>query len=242
MGNEVIESGQDKPVQSKQVALVNPMQLMQIALESNADLDKLSKLMDLQERWESGQAKKSFYEAMANFQKNCPDIKKLKDGHNCKYAPLGDIVSQIRDLLADCGLSFRFEQDSANGIITITCVVTHKDGHSERTSMTAGADLSGNKNAIQGIGSTWTYLQRYTLIGALGITTADSDIDGRLPQDTSMVTNADQKILKIIRSRGESDADFFRWASNLLKKNVSSFDDLSEEQIQWFLRKMEGKK
>ena len=44
--------------------------------------------------------------------------------------------------------------------------------------MTADKDTSGNKNSIQSIGSTRTYLQRYTLIGALGLSTAEDDTDG----------------------------------------------------------------
>jgi hypothetical protein len=45
--------------------------------------------------------------------------------------------------------------------------------------MSAGADSTGNKNNIQSIGSTRTYLQRYTLVGALGLSTADEDNDGK---------------------------------------------------------------
>ena len=49
--------------------------------------------------------------------------------------------------------------------------------------MEVQADKSGSKNVIQAVGSAVTYGQRYTLIGALGITTADEDIDGRLPDE-----------------------------------------------------------
>ena len=45
--------------------------------------------------------------------------------------------------------------------------------------MSAGKDDSGQKNQIQQTASTHTYLQRYTLIGALGLSSADEDIDGR---------------------------------------------------------------
>lgn len=232
---EVIEQPQPTSVS------LNPLQLVQTAVESNADIDKLERLMGLQERWEKQNSRKRFLEAMAEFQRTCPDILKLKKAHNSSYAPLGDIVAQIREPLADCGLSYRFEQDHNNGI-TVKCIVSHLDGHSETTQMTAGADTSGSKNAIQAIASTVTYLSRYTLTAALGIVTADADLDGRLPQDTSMVANADQKILEVMSSRNQTEADFFVWASKVLKKNVNSFDDISEEQTQWFLRKLEGKK
>jgi hypothetical protein len=50
-------------------------------------------------------------------------------------------------------------------------------GHSEENTLMAGKDDSGNKNGIQAIGSTVTYLQRYTLKAALGLA-AGADDDG----------------------------------------------------------------
>jgi hypothetical protein len=44
--------------------------------------------------------------------------------------------------------------------------------------MTSAADTSGAKNAVQSRGSALTYLMRYTLCGALAITSADDDDDG----------------------------------------------------------------
>ena len=54
----------------------------------------------------------------------------------------------------------------------MTCVLSHRDGHFEETTLTAGRDDSGKKNAIQQVGSTITYLQRYTLKAALGLAAA----------------------------------------------------------------------
>ena len=68
--------------------------------------------------------------------------------------------------------------------ITVTCILSHIEGHSESTTLSSIADGSGNKNSIQGIGSTVTYLERYTLTGVLGLTSADSDMDGRISMDT----------------------------------------------------------
>lgn len=173
---------------SNKIAVVDnsPAKLMSIALENNADVDKLEKLMLMQERWDANQAKKAYFDALTNFQKKAPVIKKVKQGHNYKYAPLSDIVAQIKNALHECGLSFRFEQNHNEGI-EITCVVTHVDGHSERTMMKAAPDTSGSKNIIQAAGSTVTYLQRYTLIGALGISTADEDMDGRIGNEIDHV-------------------------------------------------------
>ena len=48
-------------------------------------------------------------------------------------------------------------------------------GHSESTTLEAAADQSGGKNAIQAIGSTVTYLERYTLLALTGLATHEDD-------------------------------------------------------------------
>lgn len=66
--------------------------------------------------------------------------------------------------------------------IEVTCIITHKEGHSEETTMVGPEDFSGSKNSIQSRGSSTTYLERYSLIGALGLVTADQDNDGGKPK------------------------------------------------------------
>jgi len=165
----------------------DPNFLIKLALEQNADIDKLTKLMDLQERWQKEQARKAFFDALAGFQAIVPVIKKnrkanivsQKGSYSYKFADLGAIASQIKKALDTCGLSYRWEFKEENGKLKVTCLITHRDGHTETTTLEAGKDMSGGKNDIQQIGSTQTYLQRYSLIGALGLTTADEDNDGR---------------------------------------------------------------
>ena len=60
----------------------------------------------------------------------------------------------------------------------MTCVITHVQGHSESVSLQAGLDQSGGKNNIQSLGSTVTYLQRYTLFSATGMAAKGIDDDG----------------------------------------------------------------
>ena len=182
--------------------LLTPDNYIAMAIEKGADIDQLEKLMNLKERYDAGEAKSAFFGALSEFQSKVPVIEKTKAGHNYKYATLGAITSQIRDILKDCGLTYRFEQSHENGI-TVTCVITHIQGHSERTTMTAQADKTGSKNEVQAIGSTVTYLQRYTLIGALGISTADSDTDGVV--DNNPVSGSQYKQLaELFAQMGEA--------------------------------------
>lgn len=165
----------------------NPSGLLQLAVQQNLDIDKLEKLMQMQERWQAQQARKEFLSAISRFQAACPTLEKTKkvdflnkSGFRTKYsyASLGDIVEQIKKPLSDAGLSFRWEIQDIENKLVVTCIVSHHLGHSERTTMSAAKDESGGKNEIQQRGSSITYLQRYTLIAALGISTADEDIDG----------------------------------------------------------------
>jgi hypothetical protein len=53
-------------------------------------------------------------------------------------------------------------------------------GHSEEGAVLEGApDTSGSKNSIQAVGSTVSYLERYTLLAATGLAAKDQDDDGR---------------------------------------------------------------
>lgn len=176
-----------KPVESQ--ALVStgptPMELLRMAMDQGADIEKLSKLMDLQERWEANEARKAFVSAMAAFKANAPEITKNKPvsfgNTSYKHATLDHVCDAVTKALSDHGISHRWKVDQVGEWITVICVLTHEMGHSEETKLIGTADNTGSKNSIQAIGSTVTYLQRYTLLAATGLAAANSDTDGRTP-------------------------------------------------------------
>ncbi len=140
------------------------------------------------------------------FQMNMPSVIKSKQGHNYQYAPLCDITAIANPVLNQYGLAYRFEQEQTSDTLTVTCIVSNMEGHEERTSMSAPLDKSGSKNVVQAAGSTFQYLMRYTFIGALGITTADQDSDGRvLAQTGNFIT--DEQVAEIEALLAESDAN-----------------------------------
>jgi hypothetical protein len=98
-------------------------------------------------------------------------------GHNSKkYADFAGIARVIDPILGQHGLSYRFRTVQTDKI-AVTCIL-FGHGHSEETTLSGPADASGSKNAIQAIGSTLTYLQRYSLVQMLGIAAGDDD-DGK---------------------------------------------------------------
>lgn len=181
----------------------DPSQLLQLAVKQDLDVEKLGKLMELQERWQAHEARRAFFDAMCRFQSILPIMSKNqavdfttdKGRTYYTYANLAEIVQTIKKPLADCGLSYRFEIAQIEDELEVASIITHRDGHSERTVMSAPLDTSGRKNSVQARGSTTTYLERYTIMGALGIATGDTDDDGRQaqPADTKKrTTRGDQ--------------------------------------------------
>lgn len=173
-------------IEPKNGGALTPMELLQNAVQSRTDPETLGKLLALQERWEANQARKAYDNAMADLRADLPDILKSSEvdyTHNgkrthYKYEDLSAVTRAIAPSMAKCGLSFRWRTKQENGGVIVTCIISHRDGHYEETSLQAAPDNSAGKNSIQSIGSTVTYLQRYTLKAAVGVA-ATHDDDGQ---------------------------------------------------------------
>jgi hypothetical protein len=162
--------------------VLNPLVMVERALQQNSSVETLAKLMELAERWQANEARNAYVVAMNAFKKNPPTL--LKNKHvqfgntNYDHATLDNVVDTITAGLSRHGLSHSWKVEQADTRIKVTCVITHELGHSESVSMEAGADTSGSKNSIQAIGSAVTYLQRYTLLSATGMAAKGTDNDG----------------------------------------------------------------
>lgn len=183
---------------------MTPMDMVQHAVSTGANLDVISKLMDLQERWEANQGRKAFDAAVSAAKGEIPPIfkdrqvgfesKRTGSSTSYRHESLGHIASVVDPILHKHGLSYRFRAEQGQAGITVTCVLSHRDGYSENTTLSAGADTSGQKNSIQAIGSTTTYLQRYTLKLALGLSTTDKDDDGEASEEPMLSGAAEAAI------------------------------------------------
>ena len=166
---------------------MTPMSVIQLAVQQGASVEQLSKLMDLQERYEATEARKEFVAALNAFKAEPPALTKNKQVSfgqgktSYKHATLDQVSGVIGAALSKVGISHRWDTEQLDGgAIRVTCVLTHARGHSERTVLQASPDASGSKNSIQAVGSTVTYLQRYTLLSATGMAVSDgTDDDGR---------------------------------------------------------------
>lgn len=217
-----------------------PNTLLRLAVEQGADLERLEKLMELQQRWEANEARKAWVAAMNAFKANPPVLTKnrrVQFGNTVyNHASLDEAVRVITEGLSAHGLSHRWTVEQLDGgMVRVTCVITHEMGHSESTSMQAGADSSGSKNSIQAIGSTVTYLERYTLLAATGLAAKGMDDDAK---GAVKRINAKQAadLDALMEEVGADKAKFLRYFK------IERTEDLAEAALQDAVRALEAKR
>ena len=189
------------PAKAAAVTGMTPMDMVAYAVQNAQGVDVIEKLMGLQERHERNLARKNFDAAMSMAQNELPvifknrevDFTSQKGRTRYNYEDLAEITKAVRPVLANHGLSFRFRTEQGDaGQVTVFCRIAHADGYFEENSLTAALDTSGNKNHIQSIASTVTFLERYTLKAALGLASSDDaeDDDGNGGGEQSRVPSA----------------------------------------------------
>lgn len=155
------------------------------ALNPDIDIEKMQRLLDMQERIIARQAKDAYQAAFSAMQPELPVIEErggIKDRNGnvqSTYALWEDVNTAIRPVLAKHGFGLSFRTKTAEKI-HVTGVLSHKDGHSEETTIELMADVSGSKNAVQAIGSSVSYGKRYTAFALLNLSsTFSEDGDGQ---------------------------------------------------------------
>lgn len=205
-----------------------------------ADLEKLEKLLNLQMVWEANEAKKAYHKAMAAFKANPPKIDKDKTVSygNTKYnhASLSNVTEKISAELSKHGLSASWTTKQ-NGKVDVTCKITHVQGHSEETTLSAPADGSGSKNSIQAIGSTITYLERYTLLALTGLATYDQDDDTQAAGEVEYID--DKQKSQIIDHLADLEADINQFLKYM---KIDSLDKMTKADYPKALAAIEAKR
>ena len=225
----------------------SPAGMYALAVANNQDIDKLSQMLDLQIRYEENEAKKAYHKAMSLFKSNPIEIDKdrhvkfeLKNGGYTEYnhASLHNVATKISAAMSKFGLSAAWKTSQAEGgIISVTCTITHELGHSESTTLSAGPDQSGGKNNIQAVGSTVSYLQRYTLLAITGLATRDMDDDGNGSVIDEYIFGEDlERVISLIKET-DSDTDaFWRFAQ------AESADTITTGNLKRIIATLERKK
>lgn len=174
--------------------LATPTTLIERAIEKGLDVDKMTQLFDLQERWEKKEAKKVYDLAMNKLQAELPIIEKKMEGGKTAtgkvayyYAPLEYIVDKVRKVISQNGFSYRFKVENEPDKVRVTCIVNHEGGHTETSTMETGLSArTGVMSVPQQIASTVTYNKRYSFMNAFGITVGGEDDDAQNVEITAV--------------------------------------------------------
>ena len=232
------KSPQYKSITTTEPAAITPTSIIQQAVAAGAPVDQLQQLLELQERYEANEARKQFNVAVAEFKQNPPTIIKnvtVAYGQTkYRHVSLDAVVDAITPPLSALGLSIHWDVAQEQQI-KVTCILSHSGGHSESVSMAGPADDSGKKNAIQQIGSTVSYLSRYTLLSLLGLAARDADDDGRggISQKTTPIT--DDQVLQIMAYVAENELDHEAVGAYLKSKGFEHYADLPAVQFPAFM-------
>ena len=213
MGAQALKAYSEDHTQPNQREAVpsTPMQMAYELIHQGADLGAVKEMLALSKELAADQAKRAFSVAISAAKAEITPIVKNRKGHNTKYADFAAIARTIDPIISKHGLSYRYKSKQQDGRIHVTCIIAHVDGYSEENTLEAPADNSGSKNAIQAIGSTLTYLQRYSLIQAFGLAVTDDD-DGAAAgaqADAGPITDAQRDELMRLINQAQIEIDIW---------------------------------
>lgn len=161
------------------------------AIDPAVSVEKMERLFALQERWEKRESEKQAHSAMIAARAEMPEVTKDTQGQNSKFAKLEKIDRLAYPIYTKNGFSLQWSEvpHETPGWTRLKCVVLHSSGHREEHFLAGPMDDKGpkglpNKTGVQGMGSTWSYLQRRLLamIFNIRIVGEDNDGSGQNPQ------------------------------------------------------------
>lgn len=209
-----------------------------LATNPQLNIEVFDRLLSARRQEEDRAAERAFNAAMSlakgalqpvlktrdvDFQSNKPGAARTK----YRYENFADVARVVDPVFSAHGLSYRFSIEQQGDMARVTCIVSHADGYSERVKLESKVD-PGNTGMtmVQALGSTLTFLQRYSLRSAIGLAAAVDD-DGRGAGGSSPRISVEQanEMQKLIDETGPQ-----RQATLLKLVGVESVIDMNVDQ------------
>jgi hypothetical protein len=183
--------------------------------------DQLSRLIDLQEKWELNVAAGEFARALAAFQKDMPPVVKGRDGHKgvYKFASYEDVMLVAGPVLARHGISLGFSQTVTDKDIVMTVRVRvgkHFEDKTVAFPLPSLKDMAAGMRMIsepQAFGIVLSYAKRYCVVAALNLVVVGEDADGAFRLEAAEVDAVWHLVHECGRAGAPIDLDkFLQWA------------------------------
>jgi hypothetical protein len=187
------------------------------------DMDRVERMYAMYERAAARNARAAYDAALAIMQPQLPIVEKRGKGHNkVAYALWEDIAEAIAKVTAEHGFSLTFRVKKADNIVAVTAILAHKEGHREETTLDLPVDTSGNKNAVQAIGSSTSYGKRYTAGLLLNIITKGEDDDANTMERPNISEEKLTLLQETLAAVGANKEGFLRYMK------VASLEEIRE--------------
>lgn len=145
----------------------------------------IRELLEIQREHKKDLAREAYALAMAEFRKRAPKItkdqrvffKSQKGVTDYRHASLAHVLDEANPILGELGLNLSWHPRVESGTVIVETRLTHEQGHAESIELPGPMDNSGNKNSIQAMSSTITYLKRTGGMALLGLAESHDDDD-----------------------------------------------------------------
>jgi Zn-dependent oligopeptidase len=214
------------------------------ASNPNIDVEKMERLLAMQERIMAQNAKVAFNEAMRAAQAEMPKIRRNKENTQTSsmYADLEQITDKAVPVYTRHGfsLSYGTADCPTPGHARITCVCAHVQGFERTYQADVPLDLTGlkgnqNKTATHGFGSTMSYGRRYLVCLIFNIALTNEDQDGNQPSDC--ITEEQVANLTALMTEVKASKELF-----LKFLRVESLDKLPAKKYSAAVKALEAKR
>lgn len=214
-----------------------------LVVNPDADIDKLERMVAMQERMLNRDAEIAFNEAMRAAQSEMPSIRAISDNNqtNSKYAKLDNINRAIVPVYTNHGFSMSYDTapSELDGCVKVIAILSHSQGHTRKYHYDLPMDKAGiagkvNKTDIHARASSITYGQRYltTLIWNLAI---GNDVDGNQTQEA--ITEDQRQTLIALADEVKADMTKF-----LAYFKLSSLDEMPASWYDRAVKALEAKR
>jgi hypothetical protein len=219
--------------------------LLHLAVERGMPAAELKELVALHERMTDREARMEFNRELAAFRAECPKIQQNRTakiatngggGYEFTYAELDEITRIVDPLLTKRGFSYRWESDTDDKkMLTSTFVLTHVNGHAERTPFRLPTDNASGMSPQQKIGAADSFAKRKAMCNGLGIVTTDNPMDAAAAAEAEggLINDAQLKELSALianTAKGRKDEDVF--ASKFLTGyGIDALEDLPAKRF-----------
>lgn len=207
--------------------------------DPSVDIDKMERLLTMQERVMAEQAKRDFFAAFRAVKAEIRPVirNRWNDQTKSGYADLEALANAIDPILEKHGFSTTFGTGKADldGHYRVTCDLMHVGGHEKAYHADIPQDLTGikgnqNKTATHGFGSTVAYGRRYLKLMIWDVATRDDD-----GNDASAIAtvSADQvqQMRDLLEAKGKQEARFVNYVNDQCGYDVKALSDIRADDF-----------